>query len=65
MEGGKGYRRIDIQGDERTQAGSTGNQASFLSDLEGLSITASEPTLHSTATGGSDVPEDTQQSQTP
>ena len=43
MEGSKDYRRIDIQGDERTQADNTGNQASFLSDLEGLSMTASEP----------------------
>ena len=43
MGGSKDYRRIDIQGDERTQADSTGNQASFLSDLEGLSMTASEP----------------------
>lgn len=42
MEGSRDYRRIDIQGDERTQADNTGNQASFLSDLEGLSMTASE-----------------------
>ena len=28
MEGSKDYRRIDIQGDERTQADSTGNQVS-------------------------------------
>ena len=65
MEGSKDYRRIDIQGGERPQADSTGNQASFLSDLEGLSIIASEPSSHSTATGGSDVPEDTQQSHKP
>ncbi|OCK91062.1 uncharacterized protein K441DRAFT_679925 [Cenococcum geophilum 1.58] len=43
MEGSKDYRRIDIQGDERTQADNTGNQAGFLSDLEGLSMAASEP----------------------
>lgn len=38
-ESSKDYRRIDIQGNERTQAGSAGNQASFLSDSEGLSMT--------------------------
>jgi len=53
MEGSKDYRRIDIQGDERTQADKIGNQASFLSDLKGLSMTASEPPSQSTATGGS------------
>lgn len=53
MEGSKDYRGIDIQGDERTQADNTRNQASFLSDLEGLSMTASEPPSQSTATGGS------------
>ena len=53
MEGSKDYRRIDIQGDEKTQADNTGNQASFLSDLEGLSMTASELQSQSTATDGS------------
>ena len=46
MESSKDYRRIDVQGDERTQADSTGNQASFSSNLEGLSMTVSEPPSH-------------------
>jgi protein AFG1 len=62
MEGSKDYRRIDIQGDERTQADNTRNQASFLSDLEGLFMDSFGTPATTDSNGWLDVPENTQQS---